>query len=277
MGIGLLYARTGSLNLAQIGQTLAGRHPDGLVVVAFALLAGGFLIKAAVVPFHFWLPDAYGLGPDPGLRAVRRGAERTRAVRPDPGVGHRLLRPGGRARPAAAGGAARARDRDGAGRGGDGAGADPAQADAGVRHHEPPGYLPDRGRPADLARPGGRLAAGDRGRPRQVGAVPRGRRRAASAGQLPQENKLRRAAAGAWRSPVSLVAGWRAGAGRPAALRVLGRARAAGGGGRPGWAAVAGNRDRADRGVVQRGGAAGGRTDLAGLGGGGEPIARCRH
>jgi multicomponent Na+:H+ antiporter subunit D len=65
MGIGFLYARTGSLNLAQIGQTLAGKHPDGLVVVAFALLAGGFLIKAAVVPFHFWLPDAYGSAPIP--------------------------------------------------------------------------------------------------------------------------------------------------------------------------------------------------------------------
>ncbi len=65
MGIGFLYARTGSLNLAQIGQALAGHHADGLVVVAFALLAGGFLIKAAVVPFHFWLPDAYGSAPIP--------------------------------------------------------------------------------------------------------------------------------------------------------------------------------------------------------------------
>jgi multicomponent Na+:H+ antiporter subunit D len=34
-------------------------------VVAFALLAGGFLVKAAVVPFHFWLPDAYGSAPIP--------------------------------------------------------------------------------------------------------------------------------------------------------------------------------------------------------------------
>ncbi|TVZ00739.1 NADH dehydrogenase [Trebonia kvetii] len=65
MGIGFLYARTGSLNLAQIGQALSGRHADGLVVVAFALLTGGFLIKAAVVPFHFWLPDAYGSAPIP--------------------------------------------------------------------------------------------------------------------------------------------------------------------------------------------------------------------
>jgi multicomponent Na+:H+ antiporter subunit D len=65
MGVGFLYARTGSLNLAQIGQALAGRHADGLIVVAFALLAGGFLVKAAVVPFHFWLPDAYGSAPIP--------------------------------------------------------------------------------------------------------------------------------------------------------------------------------------------------------------------
>ena len=65
MGVGFLYARTGSLNLAQIGQALTGRHADGLIVVAFALLTGGFLVKAAVVPFHFWLPDAYGSAPIP--------------------------------------------------------------------------------------------------------------------------------------------------------------------------------------------------------------------
>jgi multicomponent Na+:H+ antiporter subunit D len=65
LGVGFLYARTGSLNLAQIGQVLTGRHADGLIVVAFALLTGGFLVKAAVVPFHFWLPDAYGSAPIP--------------------------------------------------------------------------------------------------------------------------------------------------------------------------------------------------------------------
>jgi multicomponent Na+:H+ antiporter subunit D len=65
MGVAFLYARTGSLNLAQIGQALAGRQADGLIVVAFALLTGGFMVKAAVVPFHFWLPDAYGSAPTP--------------------------------------------------------------------------------------------------------------------------------------------------------------------------------------------------------------------
>jgi len=66
IGLGLTYARTGALNLAQIGDALgAGGPPDGLVVVAFSLLACGFLIKAAAVPFHFWLADAYAVAPTP--------------------------------------------------------------------------------------------------------------------------------------------------------------------------------------------------------------------
>lgn len=65
IGIALLYARTGSLNLAAIGQQLA-RHPaDQLVVVALLLLIVGFLIKAAIVPFHFWLVDAASSSPPP--------------------------------------------------------------------------------------------------------------------------------------------------------------------------------------------------------------------
>jgi multicomponent Na+:H+ antiporter subunit D len=64
-GIGLLYGRTGALNLEQIGHTLDGRGTDGLVVVAFALLLCGFLVKAGAVPFHFWLSDAYAVAPIP--------------------------------------------------------------------------------------------------------------------------------------------------------------------------------------------------------------------
>jgi multicomponent Na+:H+ antiporter subunit D len=65
VGVALVYGRTGALNLAQIGQALAGRPVDGLVVTAFALLASGFLVKAAAVPFHFWLADAYAVSPTP--------------------------------------------------------------------------------------------------------------------------------------------------------------------------------------------------------------------
>ena len=63
-GIGLLYAVTGALNMAQIGYLLGSRH-DPLVLFACALLTCGFFIKAAIVPFHFWLPDAHAVAPTP--------------------------------------------------------------------------------------------------------------------------------------------------------------------------------------------------------------------
>ncbi len=64
LGIGLLYARTGALNFAQIGHAL-GTHADALVIVAFLLICVGFMAKAAIVPFHFWLADAHAVAPSP--------------------------------------------------------------------------------------------------------------------------------------------------------------------------------------------------------------------
>ena len=65
IGIALIYARTGSLNLAQIGSTLSHGPAGGLVIVAMTLLLCGFLIKGAVVPFHLWAADAYAVAPAP--------------------------------------------------------------------------------------------------------------------------------------------------------------------------------------------------------------------
>jgi multicomponent Na+:H+ antiporter subunit D len=64
-GIALLYARTGALNLAAIGRGIAAGPTDGLVVVAFVFVIFGFLVKGAVVPFHFWLADAHAVAPTP--------------------------------------------------------------------------------------------------------------------------------------------------------------------------------------------------------------------
>ena len=65
IGIALIYARTGALNLAQIGKALSHGPAGGLVIVAMTLLLCGFLIKAAVVPFHLWAADAYAVAPSP--------------------------------------------------------------------------------------------------------------------------------------------------------------------------------------------------------------------
>ena len=69
MGIGLLYARTGELAMTKIGRGIdtAAAHggPDALVLAAFVLVLTGLLVKAAAVPFHFWLPDAHAVAPTP--------------------------------------------------------------------------------------------------------------------------------------------------------------------------------------------------------------------
>jgi hypothetical protein len=64
-GIAVIYGASGALNMAQIG-VWAARHPQSrLVVVAFLLILAGLLVKAAVVPFHFWLADAHAVAPTP--------------------------------------------------------------------------------------------------------------------------------------------------------------------------------------------------------------------
>jgi multicomponent Na+:H+ antiporter subunit D len=65
IGVALLYARTGALNMAQIGAALDAHRADPLVLVAMTMLFVGFLTKAATVPLHFWLADAHAVAPTP--------------------------------------------------------------------------------------------------------------------------------------------------------------------------------------------------------------------
>jgi len=63
LGVGLLYATTGTLNLADLGARLGEVGPNRTVLVALACLVVGASIKLALFPVGVWLPDAYAFAP----------------------------------------------------------------------------------------------------------------------------------------------------------------------------------------------------------------------
>jgi len=64
-GYSLVFGLTGTLNYLALGQALAHLSSNHLLIVAFIFIAAGYAIEAAIVPFHFWLPDAYTAAPAP--------------------------------------------------------------------------------------------------------------------------------------------------------------------------------------------------------------------
>ncbi|MBI4972976.1 MAG: monovalent cation/H+ antiporter subunit D family protein [Candidatus Omnitrophica bacterium] len=65
LGIALLYSCTSTLNMADISRVVSSQ-PQGLMVNFIAVLfLMGFGLKAALVPFHAWLPDAHPSAPAP--------------------------------------------------------------------------------------------------------------------------------------------------------------------------------------------------------------------
>ncbi|HFE64869.1 MAG TPA: monovalent cation/H+ antiporter subunit D family protein [Caldithrix sp.] len=65
LGIALLYAATGTLNMAHMATILHQGTPRNLLYFIFALFLMGFGLKSAMVPFHAWLPDAHPSAPAP--------------------------------------------------------------------------------------------------------------------------------------------------------------------------------------------------------------------
>jgi proton-translocating NADH-quinone oxidoreductase chain N len=62
-GLSIVYGLTGSLNFWVVRQALMALTNKNLLLIAFVLIAAGYAIEAAIVPFHFWLPDAYTAAP----------------------------------------------------------------------------------------------------------------------------------------------------------------------------------------------------------------------
>ena len=62
-GLSLVYGITGTLNFWAVKEALMALGDKSLLVLAFIFIAAGYAIEAAIVPFHFWLPDAYNAAP----------------------------------------------------------------------------------------------------------------------------------------------------------------------------------------------------------------------
>ena len=69
-GIGLLYGKMGTLNMADLSQKIAASK-ESLAVInpALILIFVGFSIKSALFPFFFWLPASYHT-PPPAITAL---------------------------------------------------------------------------------------------------------------------------------------------------------------------------------------------------------------
>ena len=64
-GIALVYGNTASLNMAYVSKAIQNTGINPGLAFALALLIVGFGLKAALVPFHAWLPDAHSSAPAP--------------------------------------------------------------------------------------------------------------------------------------------------------------------------------------------------------------------
>lgn len=63
IGIGLAYAVTGTLNMADLADRVGGAEGNRALYAAVAFVFVGLAVKMAVVPLHTWLPPAYGEAP----------------------------------------------------------------------------------------------------------------------------------------------------------------------------------------------------------------------
>ncbi|MFO7935307.1 MAG: proton-conducting transporter membrane subunit [Bacteroidales bacterium] len=64
-GVALLYWKTKTLNIADAGHMLKKTPDRSFIIFTQLFLIAGFGLKAALIPFHAWLPDAHSSAPSP--------------------------------------------------------------------------------------------------------------------------------------------------------------------------------------------------------------------
>lgn len=65
LGIGLLYSHVSTLNMADMSMALAQNGNTNIIRFVCVLFLMGFGLKAALMPFHAWLPYAHSAAPAP--------------------------------------------------------------------------------------------------------------------------------------------------------------------------------------------------------------------
>ena len=63
IGVGLLYAMTGTLNMADLAMRIPDVASTRTVHTAYAFIVVGVCLKLALFPLHLWLPNAYTYAP----------------------------------------------------------------------------------------------------------------------------------------------------------------------------------------------------------------------
>lgn len=64
LGVGYLYIKTGTLNMADLAARLPALMDSPTIKVGLAMMVIGILVKMALFPLHGWLPNAYTYAPD---------------------------------------------------------------------------------------------------------------------------------------------------------------------------------------------------------------------
>jgi len=65
LGIAMLYSYVGTLNMADTARILTNNGTNKLILFVGCLFLVGFGLKAGIIPFHAWLPDAHPSAPAP--------------------------------------------------------------------------------------------------------------------------------------------------------------------------------------------------------------------